>query len=344
MIIILLPCPQIIWAQQKDSLHKKKDTTSILVNSNQPKKNSLPKKDTLKKDSFTTQKNLPKPPDTGAITSNPIEKKVVDSIIKKDSALLLDSNHFKKNNSKNQVEWVLQRQRYFNVHQPSIYLLEQERNFQGKETVFYVMCFLVLILGVFKTFFSNYFKNLFRIFFNTSLRTSQITEQLLQAQLPSLILNLFFIITAGMYVAFLFSHHEVSQLKVHETILPFAILFIAVIYSIKYCVLKFIGWLGGIQEVTNNYIFIIFLINKVTGILLLPFIILFSFTKNEWINPIITLSYLMITFLLITRYLKGFGSIERKVSINRFHFLLYLIGAEVLPILILYKITVDYLL
>ena len=356
LLALLMSSPEIVWAQQKDSLTKKQDTSLHPAKPHQPKtilnsKDSLLKKN--KKDSIfnaniraTSKPNQHKDSlsklDTNSINS--LNTSLTDTSINKDSTRNFISDTHPKIISKNQVDWVLQNQRFINVHQSSVYFLEEERTSDGKEIVFYSLCFLVLILGIFKTFFKNYFNNLFRVFFNTSLRKSQITEQLLQAQLPSLILNLFFIITAGVYVSILFSHYNFSRIQGYETILPFAILAITVIYSIKFCILKFIGWIGGIQSVTDNYIFIIFLINKVAGILLLPFIILFSFSNTNWADSILRISFLMLVFLLLTRYLKSFASFEKKMPINRFHFLIYLVGGEILPLLILYKIAGGYLI
>ena len=84
--------------------------------------------------------------------------------------------------------------KFINARDKPVYIIAAEKNFTGKEFLFYSLCILVLILGVFKTFYRGYFNNLFRVFFNTSLRQTQLTDQLLQAKLPSFILNIFFTI------------------------------------------------------------------------------------------------------------------------------------------------------
>src|SRR5690606_2705627 len=86
---------------------------------------------------------------------------------------------------------LLDRNQWINNSEP-VYHIEIERDFRGKEFMFYVICILVLLLGIFKTIFSKYFNDLFRVYFNTSLRQTQLTDQLLQAKLPSLLLNVFF--------------------------------------------------------------------------------------------------------------------------------------------------------
>lgn len=103
------------------------------------------------------------------------------------------------------------------------------------------------------------------------------------------------------------------------------------------------GWISDIRPVTDNYIFIIFLINKITGILLVPFIVVLAFSMPQWINAVATVSLLVLGLFFLSRYVKSYGVIERKIPINPFHFIIYIIGAEVLPLVVIYKVAVDYL-
>jgi len=90
------------------------------------------------------------------------------------------------------VNELLSSNKFINVKEPAVFFIAARKQRQGKEFVFYTLCAIVLILGLFKTFYGSYFNNLFRVFFNTSLRQNQLTDLLLQAKLPSLIFNLFF--------------------------------------------------------------------------------------------------------------------------------------------------------
>ena len=53
---------------------------------------------------------------------------------------------------------------------------------------------------------------------------------------------------------------------------------LAAIYLVKFLVLKFIGWVFSISRATDIYIFIVFLVNKMLGIFLLPFLIVIIFS------------------------------------------------------------------
>ena len=249
----------------------------------------------------------------------------------------LDPTHFAINK-------ILLNNRFINVKDASVFFIEEARHPSGKEFLFYSLCFVVLILGIFKTFYSNYFKNLFRVFFNTSLRQTQLADQLLQAKLPSFILNIFFTITTGIYIWLLFNHYHPPRLISSKLLLPFCILSVALLYFIKFCLLKFMGWVSDIQQTTDNYIFAIFLVNKIAGILLVPIIILLAFLKTEWLSVITDLSFMILGLFFLSRYIKSYGAIEKKMPLNPFHFIIYIAGAEIIPLIIIYKVAIDYLI
>ncbi len=233
--------------------------------------------------------------------------------------------------------------KFINVNEPSIYFITQKKQAKGKEFIFYALCVVVFILGIFKTFYNKYFNNLFRVFFNTSLRQTQLTDQLLQAKLPSFILNIFFAISVGFYIWLLFKHYHPPRLINNHLLLPFCIAGVGALYFIKYCILKFIGWMSGMQQAADNYIFVIFLVNKITGIILVPFIIFLAFSTPLWTNLIVIFSLFMMGLFFLSRYIKTYSVLEYRFPLEPLHFIIYVTAVEILPILISYKLIVDYI-
>lgn len=242
------------------------------------------------------------------------------------------------------VEQLLLKNRFINVTDPPIFLKEQPHDATGKEFLFYSLCIIVLILGIFKSFYKSFFRNLFRVYFNTSLRQIQLADQLSQAKLPSFILNLFFTITAGIYIWLLFSQYAPSRVANKKFLLASSILVVALLYFIKFCLLKFTGWVSDIQQTTNNYIFVIFLVNKITGILLVPIIILLAFLKTEWVPIVANISFMVLGLLFLSRYIKSYGALQNKIPMNPFHFVIFILAAEVIPLFLMYKVAIDYLI
>ena len=242
------------------------------------------------------------------------------------------------------VDELLSANRFINTKEPAVFFITEKKQRAGKEFMFYALCLVVFILGMFKTFYTAYFNNLFRVFFNTSIRQTQLTDQLLQAKLPSFILNIFFAITTGFYIWVLFNRYHPPRLISSRLLLPFCILGIGALYFTKYCILKFIGWMSGMQQAADNYIFVIFLVNKIAGIVLVPFVILLAFSMPLWVNYITTCSLLTMGLFFLSRYVKTYGVLEYKFPLGPLHFIIYITALEIVPLLLIYKLVVDYII
>ena len=214
---------------------------------------------------------------------------------------------------------------------------------KGQDSTFYLIAGIVLLLALFKFFNDRYFTNMFRVFFNTSLRQSQLTDQLLQAKLPSMFFNLFFFISGGVYVYMLLVHYGLINEDNKWVMIFSSMAILGLIYLIKYCTLKFTGWVSGLQEVTDTYVFIIFLINKIIGIFLVPFIVILAFSETAIVKIAALISLMSIGILLLLRFFRSYGLLQNQLKISRFHFMLYLTGIELLPLLLIYKGLMVYL-
>jgi hypothetical protein len=206
-----------------------------------------------------------------------------------------------------------------------------------ESAVFYLLAGLVFLLAVIKFFFAKYFTNLFRVFFNSSLRQNQFTDQLLQAKLPSLFFNIFFIISGGIYIYFLLLQYGLVTGEKKWMIISSCIVLLAIIYFVKLATLKLTGWATGFTETTDTYIFVIFLIAKIIGIILIPFTILMAFAALPLPALSALISLLIIAVLLLLRFFRSYGLLQNQLKVSKFHFFLYIAGLEIIPLLLIYK-------
>lgn len=238
---------------------------------------------------------------------------------------------------------VILKNRLLNLDAEPVSLAVQLKNDRSNDLFFYLIACIVLLLAFLKYFYSRYFTNLFRVFFNTSLRQSQITDQLLQAKLPSFLFNIFFVISGGIYVYALLSHYHLIT-EGNEWIYIFSsVALTGLVYLIKYCTLKFTGWITGLGETVDIYVFVIFLINKIIGVFLVPFIIILSFSDLQIAKIAAFGSLICIGIFLLLRFFRSYGLIQNQLKISKFHFLLYITGLEILPLLLIYKGLMIYL-
>ncbi len=212
----------------------------------------------------------------------------------------------------------------------------------NKELWFYFFCLLALYLGLFKFFYQKYLSTLFKVFFNSSLKQSQLTDQLQQAKLPSLLLNIFFACTLGLFIFLLLNNFAQHQ-KTSWYYLAATILLAAIVYISKTVILHFTGIISGLKEQTNTYIFIIFLINKVMGILLLPLTMLMIFGSGAVSESFKWVGIFIVLLLFILRYYRSYGLLQNKLKVNPLHFALFITGVEIVPMLVIYKAAMIFL-
>jgi Domain of unknown function (DUF4271) len=209
--------------------------------------------------------------------------------------------------------------------------------FHGKELLFYTLIFLLLIYALLHRAFPKYFNDLFRLFFRTTIKPRQIREQLIQTPLPSLLLNVFFVVSAGLYISFLLQHFKVNPVESFWLMFLYCILGLAVIYCVKFLGLKLSGWLFNMQEAADSYIFIVFIVNKMVGLLLLPFLILLAFTQGNVYSISLNVSMFVVACLLVYRFVLTYATVRNQVKVNPFHLFLYFCAFELAPLLLIYK-------
>ena len=91
-----------------------------------------------------------------------------------------------------------------------------------------------------------------------------------------------------------------------------------------------------------GYIFIVFATNKVIGIAILPFIVGLTFMGKPFYDMVFSLSLCMLAALFVYRFYLSFVSVRKQVSINFFHFILYIVAFEIAPLLLINKLLVSF--
>ena len=280
------------------------------------------------------QDSLKKIQDTSAINANT----QTDSVSKRPEKrggwnISMDKNFFVNGLNRE----ILKRHPYFGFSAPPVTLASNKKIFSGKEFLFYTLIGLLLVFALLKRVFPKYFNDLFRLFFRTTLKQMQIREQLIQSPLPSLLFNVFFIVSSALYVDFLLQHFSLVNVNDFWKMFFYCGLAISGIYLFKFLGLKLSGWILGAEEATNAYIFIVFIVNKMIGIFLMPFLVLLAFTEGNIYQLSLTLSLCGLGILYLYRTILSYVAVRNQVKLNLFHFLVYIIAFEIAPLLLLYK-------
>jgi len=222
-----------------------------------------------------------------------------------------------------------------------VYKIEQRFALPNKDLLFYSILVLVFLFGFVNNVFPQYFSKLFKQFSQSSLRMIQYREQLLQNSFGSLIINICFILSFSLMSTLLIFNRHLLALSFWEGFFYIS-LFFTFLYIGKYISLQIAGYVFNSKELVNTYIFVVFMINKVLGVLLVPFILILAFAKPIFHPYAIGGAALITVLLILYRYLFSLTSVRNKLHISSFHFFLYLCAFEILPLTILYKFIVQY--
>ncbi|MFM7672143.1 MAG: DUF4271 domain-containing protein [Bacteroidota bacterium] len=230
----------------------------------------------------------------------------------------------------------------------SIWVRESDRHLgeahvsKGKEGLFYALLGMVFLLALFRRFFPKYWTDLFRLFFRTTLRQRQLRDQLQLASLPSLLLNIFFFLCIAFYLSLFLTNRGWNPFQGFWTLWFLLLLGVVIMYFVKWLGLQFASWVFGQKELGDDYSFLVFTVNKVMGLMLLPSVIGMAFGVAGIGRGALELSWFLIGGLLLYRGYLTYRVVRRQALVSPLHFFLYWLGFEVAPLLVLYRFLLGF--
>ncbi|HEU4551395.1 MAG TPA: DUF4271 domain-containing protein [Chitinophaga sp.] len=232
---------------------------------------------------------------------------------------------------------------YLRPNKPHYFDLNVVRPYKNYDWLVYLVGGVVALLGIIRLAYLKYFSDLFRAFLNPTLSQRQLKDQLSQSPFPNFLLNAFFSISLGVYLYLLMYRQQYIFNADAWLLIPGLVLLVALIYGVKHIVLRFCGWLFGNNDLADAYIFILNLINKVLGILLVPFLVILAFCQPEIARAFLYISLFFIVLMVGYRYVRAYSVVKQYLSFSRLHFFLYLCAFEVAPVLLLTKVLLIWL-
>ncbi len=222
--------------------------------------------------------------------------------------------------------------------------ISKERVMHDDTPDFYLLLALFLLLGLIRTQDRRYFQSLARLFFNPIRSPRQLSEQMQGAGQSNFLMNIFFAVAVGAYL-----YYVVRALAPGTGMAPalwmiLLIAGVAVVYLIKYLVIRVSGWAFRAEAATEQYLFNVFLVNKIIAVSLLPFVVLLAFGDAGWRNTVVVISLITGGFLMLNRYLRSWQIFGSFFQYSRFHFFMYLCASELLPLAVLIKLMMRWMI
>jgi hypothetical protein len=289
------------------------------------------------------------PVSTDTVLAKPLIRRPVKTVVDSVVVFLTDSLRFSANKPADfshlpgtKME-LLKTNDFFNFPGKPVHVRAERYEPVSYDGLFYLLILMLFYFAVVKLFFSKYLSNLLTLFFRASMRQQQLREQVLQAPFPSLLLNMLFIFSGGLYGAFILRHYKYGNPDQFWLHFVYCGAFLAILYLLKYVILRITGWIFNINRAVETYLFVVFMTNKIIGIFLLPFLLLISFAGTFMTDVCLTLSIVMICLFYVYRFIAAYSTLRKEIKISGLHFLLYLCAFEIAPLLLIYKVLVTFL-
>jgi hypothetical protein len=200
-----------------------------------------------------------------------------------------------------------------------LYKIEQKFSLPDKDVLFYAIIALIFLYSFLIQIAPQYIAKLFSQFSQSSLRMMQNREQLLQNSLASFIMNIGFVVSFSLMTTLVIFNAHLLPINFWEGFFYMCLFFLG-LYIGKYICLTIAGYIFNTIELVQTYIFVVFMINKVLGILLIPFIGILAFAK-PFLHPFaIWGASLLMVLLLLYRYLFSLTSVRNKLHVSSFHY------------------------
>lgn len=205
---------------------------------------------------------------------------------------------------------------------------------------------IILLLIVFGfvwiwVFYQKILRQIINAFFSSSVANQIVRDENILIQRASVMLSILFYLVSALFlyqISMAFEWKAPWLTNGFSRLIIFA-LFIALAYSVKLILLKLMGYLFHLDKQVATYIFNIFLMNNILGIVLLPAVILQAYVDTPFTNSIYIGIVILIAAVFLYRLIRGvfIGLTIPRFSV--FYLFLYLCAFEIAPLALIFKLA-----
>ena len=217
---------------------------------------------------------------------------------------------------------------------------------QLKENVYQDWFFplFLLVLAIYtwlRIFYSKYFNQLLQALLNTNLTNQIVRDENILVQRASILFALTFNIIASLFLYLLSLEvgWNLGGIGTGFNRFAFFIIIVSATYTFKFLIFKIIGWLFDLDREMATYIFNIFLINNVLGLVLVPIVALMAYNPIIETHFLTVLSLCLVGIAFLYRLMRGILSGLSVSGFSPLYLFLYLCTLEIAPLLVLIRIV-----
>lgn len=203
---------------------------------------------------------------------------------------------------------------------------------------------LIALIGFFtwfRYFYYRIFKQLLSSYFNITATNQIVRDESVLLQRASLVLSTIAYLLAGLYLYQLSVHYNWQITWLQKGLIRFVLLAVAVAlaYSSKMVILRIFSSVFNQERPVALYIFNIFLMVMMVGLLLLPVNIILAYSPAAVREVTIQISVFIIAAMFLYRLIRAIGIWIGIPGFSFFYLFLYLCAFEIAPLLIIWKLS-----
>lgn len=203
---------------------------------------------------------------------------------------------------------------------------------------------LIVLVGFFtwfRIFYYRIFKQLISAYFNLTATNQIVRDESVLLQRASLVISIISYLLIGMFLYQLSAHFNWQVTLLQKGLIRFVLLSVAVAlaYSLKMISLRMLSVVFNQERPAALYIFNVFLMVMMTGLILLPANVIIAYSPAYIREITIMIAISLITIMFLYRMLRAVGIWIGIPGFSFFYLFLYLCGFEIAPILIIWKMS-----
>lgn len=215
--------------------------------------------------------------------------------------------------------------------------------FQATDAMMGILIGFILFFLYLRTVFGRYVRTFTRSVFNRVRAMNVFEESNMIMGRVSFMLNFFYFLVVGLLFTHWFDYKGFVILDLGQLQTFFVLSgVVVVLYLLKWIFAWILAHFLQIQNETRAYFFHIFIFNKSFAIVIFPFLLVLPYIDAQWGILILMGAFILMGFFYFLRLIRLLTySIQRKLSL--FYLFLYLCALEFIPILVIVKLSSEWL-
>lgn len=207
----------------------------------------------------------------------------------------------------------------------------------------FTLVLLLIVIGLtwIRVFYYKIFKQLFAAFFSNLVSNQVVRDENILVQRASILLSFIFYLTASLFIyqVSIYFNWNYPVLGSGFTRFMIITLLVAFVYSFKMVLLKGLGEVFGVDKPIATYIFNIFLINNILGLLLIPVVISIAYVVTGSVGWVMYSGLALVIIAFIYRFMRAIRIWMGMQGVPFFYLFLYFCTLEIAPLILMIKIA-----